>query len=576
MSIHSRLCAIVIDEMSIKESVTYNVEKDEIEGFENFGLLGKTKFVANYAIVFMVRGLVSKWKQPLGYFLSSGSMTGSTMKVLLFQCIEKLTAIGIQVKVIIGDQGANNRNLFETVLGASAEKLYFMFSDSKLYVLYDPLHLVKNVRNNFRKHDFTVNGEPVLWDYVRQFYVADSKLPIRMAPKLTSKHIDLPPFAPLRVKLPTQVLSHSVAAGISTMCSLGALSSDAQHTAAFIEKMDRLFNCFNSSTLHSNAKMRHAISESSGHNAFLLECLEWLSTVKSQGKRQLPCLSGWKMAITCLLQLWGDLHQTAGVRFLLTNRLNQDCVENLFSIIRGKGGHRDNPDAVQFRTAFRQAMVDAVMMPSKDANCQEDVDAFLLTLKSIGSPAGNVSTASSVTFDGDIPDSVRSLLSVCSLSVPFTHVLSDAECNILVYIAGYLCRKIWNKVCEKHRNTLQTSLDPQNPTHVFLSQKNYGDTVGRGLIVPSSSLCAFVKILEREYRTVAESVMHMKQVRNRLVTLLDKSTGISMYCDQCQCKSMLLNLYVTLRLHHSLKVSSLEFSSWKGRKNRKVMKFSHV
>ena len=151
-----------------------------------------------------------------------------------------------------------------------------------------------------------------------------------MAPKLTSKHIDLPPFAPLRVKLATQILSHLVAAGISTMCSLGALSDNAQHTAAFIEKMDRLFNCLNSSTLQSNAKMHHAISEHSGHNSVLLECLEWLSTVKSQGKHQVPCLSGWEMAITCLLQLWDDLHQTEGVKFLLTNRLNQDCVEEPF------------------------------------------------------------------------------------------------------------------------------------------------------------------------------------------------------------------------------------------------------
>ncbi len=416
-----------------------------------------------------------------------------------------------------------------------------------------------------------------MWEYVREFHEADSKLPIRMAPKVTSKHLDLPPFAPLRVKLATQVLSHSVAAGISAMCGLKALSTDAQHTAAFIEKMDMLFNCFNSSTLHSNAQMRHAISQSSGHKTFLLECLDWLSTVKSQGKRKLPCLTGWKMAITCLLQLWDDLHQTTGVRFLLTNRLNQDCLENLFSVIRGKGGHRDNPDALQFRTAFRQAMVDAVMTPSKDANCQEDVDAFLLTLKSIGSPTGNVSTASSVSSShADVPESVRSLLSVCSLPVPFTVSLSLAECNILVYIAGYLCRKICNKVCDKCKNTMQTNLDPQNPAHLFLSQKSYGDTVGGGLIVPSSSLCDFVKILEEEYRRVVEYVVHMDRVRSRLVTLLDKSTGISMSCGQCQCKSMLLNLYVTVRLHRSLKDSSLEFSSWKGRRNRKVMKFSHV
>ena len=35
-------------------------------------------------------------------------------------------------------------------------------------------------------------------------------------------------------------------------------------------------------------------------------------------------------------------------------QLNQDIVENLFSIIRSKGGARDNPDAAQFRSALRQ------------------------------------------------------------------------------------------------------------------------------------------------------------------------------------------------------------------------------
>ena len=32
--------------------------------------------------------------------------------------------------------------------------------------------------------------------------------------------------------------------------------------------------------------------------------------------------------------------------------LNQACVENLFSVIRGKGGHRDNPDVNQFTSAL--------------------------------------------------------------------------------------------------------------------------------------------------------------------------------------------------------------------------------
>ena len=116
-----------------------------------------------------------------------------------------------------------------------------MHSGHKVYVFYDHPHLVMNVRNNLKKHGFNVDGNLVQWKHIEDFYRADSKFPIRMAPKLTHKHIELQPFAPLSIKLATQVLSHSVAAGISTTVSLGALSEDAQYTAVFVERMDRMF-----------------------------------------------------------------------------------------------------------------------------------------------------------------------------------------------------------------------------------------------------------------------------------------------------------------------------------------------
>ena len=41
------------------------------------GDLGQSKYMATHALVFMVRDLSSKWKQPVGYFLISGPITGS-------------------------------------------------------------------------------------------------------------------------------------------------------------------------------------------------------------------------------------------------------------------------------------------------------------------------------------------------------------------------------------------------------------------------------------------------------------------------------------------------------------------
>ncbi len=58
---------------------------------------------------------------------------------------------------------------------------------------------------------------------------------------------------------------------------------EAIHTATFLDRIDKLFNCFNSRSLHSKAQMGHPISATSGHHEFLEDTLAWLKTVQSRG-----------------------------------------------------------------------------------------------------------------------------------------------------------------------------------------------------------------------------------------------------------------------------------------------------
>ena len=139
---------LVIDDMAIKGGVSYDNGRDLIEGFCEGQKGGKV--LANHAIAFMVRGIREKWKQPIGYFLSSGPMKGDEMKELVMECISKLKAIGLTVVVLICDQGSNNRNLFEKHLKVSIDKPYFIHDSQTIFTMYDPPHLVKNIRNNFR------------------------------------------------------------------------------------------------------------------------------------------------------------------------------------------------------------------------------------------------------------------------------------------------------------------------------------------------------------------------------------------------------------------------------------------
>jgi len=82
MSDRDRYCCLLFDEMSIRENVRFNQKLDCIEGFEDYGT-ERTCRIANHALLFMVRGLHRKWKQPVAYYFIRGSTKANLLERLL-------------------------------------------------------------------------------------------------------------------------------------------------------------------------------------------------------------------------------------------------------------------------------------------------------------------------------------------------------------------------------------------------------------------------------------------------------------------------------------------------------------
>ena len=75
-------------------------------------------------------------------------------------------------------------------------------------------------------------------------------------------------------------------------------------------------------------------------------------TMKGPRKEMVTFQKGIICSIQSVLALWGELKEE-GFQWLLTRRLNQDCIENLFSVVRSLGGTDTNPNPVQFCTRIR-------------------------------------------------------------------------------------------------------------------------------------------------------------------------------------------------------------------------------
>ena len=142
------------------------------------------------------------------------------------------------------------------------------------------------------------------------------------------------------MKLATQVLSHSVSAAMTVLCKLGVLAIGHLATA---EVFDKLFNCFNSYSLDSSTHNHHVITKTSAHWQFLEMADEYVMKLTPPGSSSLPCLNRWRHNIRALEILYFEV---LGEPYcLMTNRLNQDCIESFFCQIRVSGGSQDNPNA---------------------------------------------------------------------------------------------------------------------------------------------------------------------------------------------------------------------------------------
>ena len=515
-------------------------------------IFGNSLDFGNEALVLMASGIFSNWKQTIAYVISNEATPASVLFEILIDCIDRLQKVGLYVKLIVCDQGTTNQSLLTYFLKVSHIKPFFEVNKVKIYTMFDPPHLLKYVRNMLKLHDFCLNDTVICWKYISQLYdlITSNYLAMRLVPKLTKSHITLPPFAKMKVKRAAQVFSNTCYCAIVNHICNGALPHDAFATANFIKRMDSLFDCFNSSNISNAKPFKCALKENSNHHDFLIECKEIFTNLyyyDSRGREcQPPCFQGWVLSITALSLLWNDLKNVSGVEFLLTRRLSQYCLENLFSVIRGKGGFRDNPGPKHFCDTLKQTMVTSLLdlSHSEGANCQMDTAKCLFDIGTINSvsppPEPYV-----VSLDDD-----------CA-----TPVLDLPQSNILFYGAGVCLKKIikTHRQCDCLGLLKQQQATLTSSNQIFTACKaysKYGDDFG-ALNVPSDNLVILLQSCDNIFVKNFPKIIHMDQICTRLENLVFVRNDVKWFsCSAGNCLSVLQSIvrsFFRLRIYYVLK-----------------------
>jgi hypothetical protein len=221
MSEKDRYCCLLFDEISISENVWFNQKFDCIEGFEDLGCQGRTCNVTNHTLLFMVRGLHRKWKQPVAYYLSRGSTKAEMLVQFLKEVLEACHNVLLHVVATVCDMGTNNVKAMK-LLGSTGSEPFFQFQNQAIATIHDPPHLLKCTHNLFLKYDMQFESEhldsqlPVIakWEHIEKLYKRDKPFMIRSLYKLTDTHLAPVTQCAMKVSLAAQVMSHMVAAGI--------------------------------------------------------------------------------------------------------------------------------------------------------------------------------------------------------------------------------------------------------------------------------------------------------------------------------------------------------------------------
>uniref|UniRef100_A0ABD2VRT2 THAP-type domain-containing protein n=1 Tax=Trichogramma kaykai TaxID=54128 RepID=A0ABD2VRT2_9HYME len=372
MNQYEKQCVMMWDEMSIRSCLEYNEKDDYIEGFEDLGEYGRTNAIATQVLVIMLSGLQSNWKQAIFFGFSKGSVSTETLKKIIIDMLDKIENTGLQVKMMVCDQGTANQKLIAN-FEISEARPYILKFGRKIFFNFDAPHLFKCWRNNMMDNDFLIGDNQVSWECIKELRDLERDKPCRAAPKLSDRHLNPNNFQKMNVKLAVQIFSASVSRAMITGYHCGDLKHPhCEATAAFLWSMNKLFDHINARHANDANPDRRGLSQKNpAVENSLRNFIPWLENIAVVSKPSPPCFRNLILTIQGILGLWEE-KKREGQFYLLTGKLNQDPLENYFAFMRYLSGCNTHPTAMKFRYNHQHGTIMSLLFPPPGANCKPD------------------------------------------------------------------------------------------------------------------------------------------------------------------------------------------------------------
>lgn len=400
--------SLTFDEIAIQRNMLWSRSQNKFIGLIDRGTPKvKEEFdLATNVIVFMVCGVNAKFEQPVAYYFIQ-TLNANERAELVLEMLTEISKLGIKVKNITFDGYSSNISMCK-LLGANVKDkdgeyvTHFEnpFDKSRVYIIIDPSHVIKLIRNLFggRLVLWNKSGKKIEWKHYVNLVNYSNTHRINLAHKLNKRHM-LWKDRKMNVRLAVETMSGSCANSLEFLMKRGEQEfENVAETVEFTRIIDKIFDIMNTQAIESDNEniFKSAMNPANYEEIynFLMYAKKYLVSLKvvnlSTGKRQRVINSdistgmrGVVINITSLLEMYRELiEEQKWMPSLPTYRLSQDHLEMLFGKIRTLNGYNDNPNAQQFSSAYRKLLYDAEIMLSKYSNVEVRSTSNVLTVSS--------------------------------------------------------------------------------------------------------------------------------------------------------------------------------------------------
>lgn len=201
----------------------------------------------------------------------------------------------------------------------------------------DAPHLLKLLRNWLLDTGFELKDGSVLKKDILTELIESGSTEISSLYKLTSRHLEVKKAQRQNVLLAVQLLSHTTATALKHYFHNATEEKKiaAIKLGEFIDLFNSWFDLMNTfAPAASTIKSPYGMYLK-GQNKLLSDVLDTVSTMRCLSKNTMQVFQkGFIISIKSIQSLFTDLQEKYKILYLLTHRLNQDCLENFFSQVR--------------------------------------------------------------------------------------------------------------------------------------------------------------------------------------------------------------------------------------------------